>query len=213
MLSSIIIFGSKIKGEFQRWRKLKLIYSLDLSGFPLDLLTLKTCTPRRPPNRPDDHLASLENPSDPQYNFSAHQVSTTNVSKKSFNICPIETYTRYGMKLCFIWWMIFFRFYKVLSILLLYLMLLFIDCNYDKKNLRKVNNSTFFSLLKGEISRYFIKSSQKFPLKNGVSEASWEGMSLNILFIFPQNIFLEDTQNIFWWERCWKAGICFVLLQ
>ena len=73
----------------------------------------------------------------------------------------------------------FFMFYKVLSILLLYLMLLFIDCNYDKKNLRKVNNSTFFSLLKGEISRYFIKSSQKFPLENGVSEASWEGISLN----------------------------------
>ena len=50
---------------------------------------------------PDRDLVPLENPSDPQYNFSAHQVSTTNVSKKSFNICPIETYTRYGMKLLF----------------------------------------------------------------------------------------------------------------
>ena len=43
---------------------------------------------------PDDHLVPLANPSDPQYNFSAHQVSTTNVSKKSFNIGPIETYKR-----------------------------------------------------------------------------------------------------------------------
>ena len=32
---------------------------------------------------------------------SQHQVSTTNVSKKSFNICPIETYTRYVMELLF----------------------------------------------------------------------------------------------------------------
>ena len=62
---------------------------------------LKTCTPRRPPNGTDDHLSHWENPSDPQYNFSAHQVSTTNVSKKSFNICPIEPYTRYGMELLF----------------------------------------------------------------------------------------------------------------
>ena len=50
---------------------------------------------------PDRDLVPLENPSDPQYNFSAHQVSMTNVSKKSFNICPIETYTRYGMELLF----------------------------------------------------------------------------------------------------------------
>ena len=34
----------------------------------------------------DRDLSSLENPSDPQYNYSAHQVSTTNVSKKSFNM-------------------------------------------------------------------------------------------------------------------------------
>ena len=70
-------------------------------------------------------------------------------------------------------------------------MLLLIHCNYDKKNplkkLRKVNNSTFISLLKGEIFRYFIKSSKKFPLERGVWEASWEGVSLNvnILFLVP----------------------------
>ena len=84
---------------------------------------------------------------------------------------------------CFNRWLIFFRFYKVFTILLLHIMLLLIDCNYDKKNplkkLRKVNNCTFISLLKGEIFRYFIKSSKKFPLEMWVWEASWEGISLN----------------------------------
>ena len=75
-------------------------------------------------------------------------------------------------------------------------MLLFIDCNYDKKKLRKVNNSTFFSLLKGEISRYFIKSSQKFPLKNGVSEASWECMSLRTLIKLLQLMLVSNDRNM-----------------
>ena len=47
---------------------------------------LKTCPPRRPPKRPDDRLASLAYPSDPQYNSLFHKVSTTNASKKSFNM-------------------------------------------------------------------------------------------------------------------------------
>ena len=102
----------------------------------------------------------------------------TNVSKKSFNICPIETYTRYGMELLFyLMDDIFQVLQSIINTFVVY------NVAFDSlwlwwKKLRKVNNCTFISLLKGEIFRYFIKSSKKFPLETGVWEASWEGMSL-----------------------------------